>query len=69
MSRHYVIRCDAKCGSEVMTDDPRRGNWYVVDRFDPREFNEVGNSDQFDFCSLPCLASWAHSREIVRAAS
>lgn len=64
-------QCD-NCKVEVELSDPRYATWWtldrnVLDRF--TEFPDHGHSDRFDFCSLPCVTAWTHSRELIRSAT
>lgn len=69
MARVTGLRCD-ECKKTVvhtiLEDYSDLGSWYEVTRSNPREFVEAGDSDRFDFCSLPCLTIWSTHRELVR---
>lgn len=66
MSLIYRKRCD-QCRRERETGDPELAFWYSLYRADPRQFDLVGNSDSYDFCSLPCLSAWVATRELEMA--
>lgn len=58
------VRCD-NCNRELPFGSTY--DWYEILRNDPREFEEVGNSDRMDFCSIPCLIVWANARQLEMA--
>lgn len=64
-------QCD-NCRSEIDILDPRYAFWWGLERNETSHhtpFAEHGSSDRFDFCSLPCITAWTHSRELIRTAS
>jgi len=71
MARVSGLRCD-ECKKTVvhaiLEDYAELGSWYSVERCNQREFVEAGDSERFDFCSLPCLTTWSMHRELVRRA-
>jgi hypothetical protein len=59
----HRVKCDG-CHRERDTDHPELLHWYRVDRRVLGIELPDSDADTYDFCSLPCLTTWAASREL-----
>lgn len=62
MSLVTLRRCD-QCGTTLPSHDERLAVWLLVQRRGDSLF--IDGDQVWDFCSTPCVAGWAHSRELV----